>query len=83
MKTLLIIPALNEEEKIGRVVSSVPRESVDTICVVDDGSSDKTGDVAKEAGVSLGAVSQALSPNPNSTIKVGDANKLFYTKMAI
>lgn len=30
-------------------------------------------DVAAEAGLSLGAVSQALNPNPSSTIKVSDA----------
>lgn len=39
-------------------------------------------DVAKEAGVSLGAVSQALSPNPNSTIKVGDATVMKVKKAA-
>jgi len=33
-------------------------------------------DVAREAGVSLGAVSQALSPNPSSTIKVSAATSL-------
>ncbi len=33
-------------------------------------------DVAREAGVSLGAVSQALNPNPDSTIKVGAATVL-------
>ncbi len=39
-------------------------------------------DVAREAGVSLGAVSQALSPNPQSTIKVGDATRLKVQKAA-
>lgn len=33
-------------------------------------------DVANEAGLSLGAVSQALSPNPNSTIKVSEKTVL-------
>jgi DNA-binding LacI/PurR family transcriptional regulator len=33
-------------------------------------------DVAKEAGLSLGAVSQALSPNPGSTIKVSEKTVL-------
>lgn len=33
-------------------------------------------EVAKEAGVSLGAVSQALNPNPSSTIKVGEVTTL-------
>ncbi|VGO18511.1 LacI family DNA-binding transcriptional regulator [Pontiella sulfatireligans] len=39
-------------------------------------------DVAREAGVSLGAVSQALSPNPKSTIKVGDATIMKVQKAA-
>jgi LacI family transcriptional regulator len=33
-------------------------------------------DVAREAGLSLGAVSQALSPNPRSTIKVSEKTVL-------
>ena len=48
-----MIPALNEAESVGRVVSSVPG----TICglrtetiLVDDGSDDRTAEVAKESG---------------------------------
>ncbi len=44
-----IIPALNEEQSIGRVVSAVP-DWVDEIVVVDNGSTDGTAKAAKAAG---------------------------------
>jgi len=43
------IPAYNEEDSIGEVVSGV-RRHVDEVIVVDDGSTDRTADVAREAG---------------------------------
>jgi glycosyltransferase involved in cell wall biosynthesis len=45
----VIIPALNEEAAIGRVVSDIP-SWVDDIVVVDNGSIDKTAAAAKAAG---------------------------------
>jgi len=53
MKKLLIIPALNEESKIGNVVSNIPQDIVDEICVIDDGSSDKTSEIAKKEGAKV------------------------------
>ena len=50
MTVAAIIPALNEERAIGGVVVGVPRDVVDTIVVVDNGSSDRTGEVARAAG---------------------------------
>lgn len=50
MKVCVIIPALNEEAAIGRVVSQVPRGIADEIIVVDNGSTDATAAVAREAG---------------------------------
>jgi glycosyltransferase involved in cell wall biosynthesis len=50
MKVCAIIPALNEETAIGRVVSEVPRNLVDEIIVVDNDSADATAKVAREAG---------------------------------
>lgn len=55
----LIAPAYNEEAKIGEVVRRVPREVVDAIFVIDDGSTDRTAAVARAGGaevLSLGAV---------------------------
>lgn len=50
MTVAAIIPALNEERAIAQVVVGVPRDLVDTIVVVDNGSTDQTGKVARAAG---------------------------------
>ena len=47
--TVVVIPALNEEEVIGDVVRSIPGLA-DRIMVVDNGSNDRTADRAREAG---------------------------------
>jgi dolichol-phosphate mannosyltransferase len=50
-KILCVLPAYNEEGKIGRVVKKVKKEDgIDTILVVDDFSSDKTSQEAKTQG---------------------------------
>jgi len=53
MMVCLVIPALNEAEVIGEVVRSVPRTLVNQIIVVDNGSTDGTGQAAKNAGAIL------------------------------
>lgn len=45
----LVIPARNEEEAIGQVVASVVGQ-VDAVIVADNGSTDKTADIAREYG---------------------------------
>lgn len=54
MKLIVNIPALNEEEKIGETIKKIPRqvEGFDAVLVqvIDDGSKDRTAQVAKEAG---------------------------------
>lgn len=49
MNYFVVIPAYNEEPRIGEVIRGVGKFTKDII-VVDDGSSDKTGEVAKKAG---------------------------------
>ncbi|HJK98090.1 MAG TPA: glycosyltransferase family 2 protein [Polyangiaceae bacterium LLY-WYZ-14_1] len=59
LSVLAMAPAYNEAGKIERVVGRIPREVVDEVLVVDDGSTDDTAHRAREAGaevVSLGAV---------------------------
>lgn len=59
LKVLLIAPAYDEEAKIGKVVARAPRNIVDKVLVVDDGSKDRTAEVARAEGaevLSLGAV---------------------------
>jgi len=49
MKTIVIIPAFNEEKTINTVVKNA-KKFVDKVIVVDDGSTDRTGDEAKNSG---------------------------------
>ena len=53
MRVALIIPALNEEESIARVIAGVPRDLIDEVCVVDNGSTDRTAETARAAGGSV------------------------------
>lgn len=50
-KILIVVPAFNEEENIGHVVADVQRVvPFADVLVVDDGSSDGTGAIARQAG---------------------------------
>lgn len=49
-RTTVIIPALDEEASIGAVVSAIARQLVDEIIVGDNGSRDRTAQVARDAG---------------------------------
>ncbi len=65
-RIIAIVPAFNEELKIGRVVQRCDRELVDTVLVVDDGSTDETARVAASQGAEVlslervGGVGKAL-----------------------
>lgn len=48
-KTAVVIPALNEEDAIAEVIRNIP-DTVETVIVVDNGSSDATPQKAAEAG---------------------------------
>ena len=48
----VVIPALNEEQAIGKVIAAIP-SWVDRILVVDNGSTDRTGEVARHAGAQV------------------------------
>jgi len=52
LKVTVIIPCLNEEQGIERVLSRMP-EFVDQVIVVDNGSTDRTSDVAKSMGAQV------------------------------
>ena len=46
----VVIPALNEEDSIGRVLAEIEDPRVRRVVVVDNGSSDRTAQVARAAG---------------------------------
>ena len=56
-KISIILPALNEEETIGKVIDEIPRKNMEEkgyqveIIVVDNGSSDRTNLIARRKGV--------------------------------
>ena len=52
-RILVVIPAFNEEGKIGGVVSKIPRTVADAILVVDDSSIDNTAAEAIQAGAAV------------------------------
>jgi dolichol-phosphate mannosyltransferase len=52
-RVLCIAPAWNEGSRIKKVVTDVPRDLVEKIVVIDDGSSDDTADLAQSAGATV------------------------------
>ena len=69
LSVIAIAPAWNEESKIGAVVSRTPRDIVDEILVVDDGSTDDSRDVAHANGASVVALGR--TQGVGAAIRVG------------
>ena len=77
LSVIAIVPVFNEAAKIGHVVRRIPRDVVDEILVVDDGSTDDSVEVARSAGaqvISIGAtlgVGAALQTGYDYAIRHG------------
>lgn len=72
-KIIAILPAYNEEKKIGRVVSGIKEEVepglIDTVLVVDDGSTDNTAEDAKNAGCKV--IKKSKNAGVGAAIRTG------------
>ena len=53
LRVSVVIPARNEEASIGLVLDEIPRELVDHIIVVDNGSRDRTAEIARARGATV------------------------------
>jgi Glycosyltransferases involved in cell wall biogenesis len=73
MTVSVIIPAFNEEKTVGNVVNVVKSlNSIDEIIVVDDGSSDRTFQVAEDAGATV--IQHFKNRGKGAAIKTGFKN---------
>ncbi len=66
MNITVIIPALNEEDCIGRLVSAIPRPLVGEVIVVDNDSTDRTAEVARAVGANV--ITQTLRGYGNACL---------------
>jgi glycosyltransferase involved in cell wall biosynthesis len=69
----VVVPAFNEEDRVGAVVSEL-REHVGRVVVVDDGSSDDTAAVARAAGATV--VSHPTNLGQGAALQTGFAYSL-------
>ena len=70
MKTLVLIPALNAERSIGAVVRGCKGVNADVL-IVDDGSADRTAEVARDAGAQV--ISHPINRGKGAALKTGFA----------
>ena len=70
LRVVAITCVLDEEKKIGEVVRRVPRDVVDEIFVIDDGSKDRSAEVARAGGATVVSF--------GSTIGVGAGLRVAY-----
>lgn len=52
-KVVVLIPAFNEENAVGKVVADIPKHLVDEIVVINNNSTDKTSEAAEKEGATV------------------------------
>jgi len=69
LSIIAIVPVFNEEAKIGKVVSRMPREIVDEVLVIDDGSTDDSAEVARSSGAKV--ISTGATLGVGAALQIG------------
>lgn len=69
LRVLIVVPAYNEQGKIGRVIYKIPRHSCDGVVVVNDCSTDGTAAEAQSAGAIL--ISHPVNLGVGAAIRTG------------
>ena len=57
-RIFVIIPAINEQDSIGKVIESIPKDITEEIIVIDNGSTDRTIETASASGATVLTESQ-------------------------
>src|SRR3982751_6916880 len=70
LNVIAIVPVFNEEAKIAKVVTRMPREIVDEVLVIDDGSTDASAEIARSSGAKVISM--------DATLGVGAALQIGY-----
>ncbi|MBN2421639.1 glycosyltransferase family 2 protein [Candidatus Woesearchaeota archaeon] len=68
-KTYIVIPAYNEQNSIKKVIQDLKKQGYMNIIVVDDGSIDKTGKIAKQQGAIV--LSHLINRGQGAALKTG------------
>lgn len=69
MNIWIVIPAFNEEHKLGDVIHGLKKQGYNNIIVIDDGSKDKTYSIAKENNVD--ALRHIINRGQGAALKTG------------
>jgi polyprenyl-phospho-N-acetylgalactosaminyl synthase len=69
MKTVIVIPAYNEERVIGKILDEIIKCQYHDVIVVDDGSGDKTAKIALETGATV--LQHMINRGQGAALKTG------------
>lgn len=78
MRVSVIIPALNEEERVGGAVASAAQAGADETIVVDGGSDDATVEIARRAGAAVIRSSAPRSKQMNEGARAATGDVLLF-----